>query len=234
MTLIERAAMPVTGLSAGVFAVLSALRRKRVFHPIGVAFTGRLRFNEAAEGWLPEALTDPKEHDVVTRFSRGAGLPGPLPDVLGISIKIPGVCADGGDQDWLLASSGHDPITRHALIPSFDFLSRPYSTVLPYQCAGRLVTFGAFPLDSRSARTFDDLNALVRDDQVSFDFTIASQGERHLTIGTLELSQPETAEVSRRLRFNPWNSCQGLRPAGALNQLRRDAYTASQTARPDT
>lgn len=232
-SLLERAARPFRGISAGVFATLSGLRGHRVFHPFGEAFTANLVLERKADRWLPEVLARPRRHDAIVRFSRGAGIPDPLPDVLGMAIKLPGLYGEGYDQDWLLVSSGADPVTRHLLIPTLDVLGRPYSTVLPYRRPGGLVTFGAVAEPGKRARSIDRLRDVVKSEGVTFEFTIAPEGQDHVRIGRVELLS-QAVGFPERLRFNPWNTSSELRPAGALNELRRDTYLASQRARPDT
>ena len=52
--------------------------------------------------WLDAAATDP----AVVRMSRGAGLPAPLPDLLGLAIRLPG----GAEPvDLLLSTTGRRP-----------------------------------------------------------------------------------------------------------------------------
>ncbi|HEU4481252.1 MAG TPA: hypothetical protein VFS18_05155 [Actinomycetota bacterium] len=230
-TLLERIATPFTGLSAGTFAALSRLRGKRIFHPIGEAFAGTLTFNSAADRWLPDVLARPRQHDVIVRFSRAVGLPQAFPDILGFAIKIPDLYGNGWGQDWLLVTSATDVVRRHVLIPSFGFLSRSYSSVLPYRSGETLVTFGAEPLTRRRARTFEDLENLVRNEGMRFSFTVAAEGKDHVHLGQIELTEARPQATSENLRFNPWHSSSELRPAGPLNELRRDSYVASQKAR---
>lgn len=231
-SLLERAAQPFRGVSAGVFATLSGLRGHRVFHPYGEAFTANLVFERSADRWLPAVLARPRRHDAIVRFSRGAGLPELLPDVLGMAIKLPGLYGEGYDQDWLLVSSGTDPVSRHLLIPTMDVLGRPYSTVLPYRRPSGLVTFGATPDGGQHARSIERLRDLMDSSGVAFGFTIAPEGEDPIRLGRIELLN-DAPTSGQALRFNPWNTSSELRPAGALNELRRDTYLASQRARPD-
>ena len=220
------------GLSAGTFAAISAIRGKRVFHPIGRAFEGALVLTEAAGEVLPKELTQAGQRRVVVRLSRGAGLPEPLPDVLGLAIKIPDAYGIERDQDWLLASSGKHQLTRHLLLPALDFLGATYSTVLPYRVGSRLGTFRAFPREvQKPARTFSKLEGLVRSD--GFGFTLTFDGERSVLLGDVDISSPLSQEESDRFTFNPWNSHPDVIPAGRLNRLRHDSYRASQQARPD-
>lgn len=220
-------------MSAATFATLSRLRGHRVFHPYGESFEASLEFDRRADRWLPDVLARPRRHDAIVRFSRGAGLPAPLPDVLGMAIKLPDLYGQGWDQDWLLVTSGTDPVSRHLLLPSMDLLSRPYSTVLPYRRPGGSVTFGARALTNRRARSVADLVTAVEEAAVDFEFTIAPEGGDHVRIGTLELLRVSSTR-GRPVRFNPWNSSSELRPSGALNELRRDTYIASQRARSDS
>jgi hypothetical protein len=41
----------------------------------------------------------------VVRFSRAGGLPEPLPDALGVAVRLPGAYGPGRDQDLLVTSS---------------------------------------------------------------------------------------------------------------------------------
>lgn len=231
-SLLERAAQPLTGLSAAAFAALSRARGKRFFHPVGEVLPGSIDWNGRAGEWIPPAVIEPPaDADVVVRFSRGLGLPERLPDFLGIAIKIRNVYGGGSDQDWLLVTSGRDPVTRHALLPASDYSSRPYSTVLPYRWKGELVTFGAFAVPGNShPSTFRELVAAARDG-LEYEIAVAPEGEAHTVVGRVTVASPETPALN--VRFNPWNTSPELQPAGALNELRRRTYAASQAARPD-
>lgn len=228
---LERAVRPLRGLSATTFATLSRLRGHRVFHPYGESFDADLTFDRNADRWLPDVLARPRRHDAIVRFSRALGLPSPLPDLLGMAVKLPNVYGTGWDQDWLLVTSGTDPVSRHLLLPAWDLLGRPYSTVLPYRRPGGSVTFGARALQPASARSIQQLAESIQGG-VEFEFTIAPEGGDHVRIGTIRLLGI-SATPAHPLRFNPWNTSSELRPSGALNELRRDTYRASQQARPD-
>lgn len=232
-SVLERAAQPLTGLSAATFAALSRARGARFFHPVGHVFPGRIDWDAAASDWLPAPLLRARpEAEVVVRFSRGLGLPEPLPDFLGIAVKIRDAYGPAHDQDWLLVSSGRDPLTRHSLIPSPGFSSLPYSTVLPYRWKDQLVTFAAFAeSDNASARTLRDLVRAAREGRLAFRLAVAPEGRAHTEIGRVSVNVPTT--MSGAARFNPWNTSPELKPAGALNELRRRTYQESQRARPD-
>jgi hypothetical protein len=234
-SLLQRAAAPLGAVSAATFATLSRLRGKRVFHPYGDAFEARISMRPNSARWVPALMTSPREHEAIVRFSRGLGLPESLPDFLGLALKLPDLYGPGWDQDFLFVTSGADTVSRHALVPSRGFLARPYSTVLPYRRHGALVTYGAKPhgIGDRAA-TMDALKTLVDAGSVAFDITAAQEGDPFVVIGRLDIVALRDPALSDKLRFNPWNSFADTRPAGALNELRRESYRASQAARPDT
>ena len=226
----ERLAVPLGGLSAATFGALSAARRNRVFHPVGEAYTGSLDIWGGTGLHLPNGT-----HDVLVRFSRGIGLPEPLPDVLGLAIKIPAT-GSGYEQDLLLASSGSAIGTRHLLVPVRNFLSCSFSSVLPYRPTSEQVVFGARADVASTGRDgdFGTLDDLAAQDRLRFDILVAEVTGPWEQIGSLLIGGHCDQTVSRELRFNPWNTHPQLQPAGPLNTLRRSAYVASQEARPDT
>ena len=229
----ERAALPLTGASAGLFGALSAIRRNRVFHPVGDAFTGTLRLFPAEQTSFRLALLDGETHETLVRFSRGAGLPEPLPDVLGLAVKIRGL-ADGGEQDLLLASSGRSPGTRNLLVPARSFFRCTYTTVLPYRVNDEQVMFGADAEESLRERggSFGDVQTAAATGALRFDLLAARLGGPWETVGTLAVEGKCEQSVARDLRFNPWRTTSELVPAGPLNTLRKNAYRSSQRARP--
>src|SRR3954463_12623032 len=74
--------------SAATFAGLSALRRRRGFHAYGASFTGTFNVDEArhAARFGATLLDTTGARECIVRFSRGAGLPEPLPDILGMAV----------------------------------------------------------------------------------------------------------------------------------------------------
>lgn len=233
----ERAAVPLNGLMAGLFGSLSALRRKRVFHPDGDAYRGTLTF-------LPDDMVDPllrfaagSTSEALIRFSRGAGLPEGMPDVLGIAVKLPGLAGDGRDQDFLMVTSSEGPVMQNLLLPAKGFFRHHYSTVLPYRApeGSEQILFGAKPdpdLVGRDDETFQDVANAAAAAHLRFDFTTARIGERWKKAGSLVITTKVEREEADALRFNPWNAHPSLVPAGPLNTWRKSAYIKSQQARP--
>jgi len=81
---------------AGVFYALAVLRRRRSLHP-GVGYAGWLQVDAgAARSGVPLFSPD-AWHRAVLRFSRDAGRPEPLPDALGVAVKLPAAHGPGAD-----------------------------------------------------------------------------------------------------------------------------------------
>ena len=222
-SIIGAAADPLSTASAGLFAGLSFLRRKRVFHPNGQTYSGHVRF-QATSFDLPFV----GRHDVVVRLSRGAGLPEPLPDLYGIALTIPGL-----GQDLLFATSGGGVAGRHALLPTTGFFRLPFSTILPYDHEGTLVVFGARATDDLRGvgqQQMKDLGSYAAAGRLRFDLTVSRAGSGSSErFGHLAIDSGFDGDV----KFNPWNTHPRLRPAGRLNRMRRESYATSQAARPD-
>lgn len=221
--LFEAAAAPLSGVSAAVFAGLSAARRKRIFHPRGVTFAGAVTFRDGSD--LPFRGSEP----ALVRFSRAAGLPQALPDLLGLAVKLP-----SSGQDLLLVTSGENAVSRHLFAPTRGFFRRPYSSVLPYEHEGRTIVFGARPdpsLVDATNQEMDDLGSHVAAGRLRFDLTWGPSGSSEMTpFASLVVDRPYEGDVA----FNPFDSHPSIKPAGGLNRLRRDSYESSQAARPDT
>ena len=233
--LLERAASPFVMGSAALFAGLSALRNKRFFHPEGDAYSALVTLEAARDLTLPLPVGT---HDGLVRFSRGIGLPENLPDFLGLAIKIPDLYGTGRDQDLVFVTSGGAALTRHLLLPTQTYAARPYSSVLPYEIAGgRLVALGADVDDCatrRGPRTRDELASAIERGDLRVSLWAAEVGGERVSMGSVTIKGDLPGDVSGDLRFNPWNSHEDLRPAGALNRLRKETYSASQEARPDS
>ncbi|MBW3668547.1 MAG: hypothetical protein KY443_04965 [Actinobacteria bacterium] len=203
------------GAAAVLFGALSAVRRKRVFHPVGSGHEATVTF----DGDGPAELfrrTEPQR--AVVRLSRGVGLPESWPDILGLAVKLPDAYGPGRDQDFLLATSGSGAATRHLLVPTRATAGRPYSSILLFRVGDELVVIGALP---------------EGDDPPVFRLVVAGPAGAWRPVGRLEVGAALPDDVSRELRYNPANTGPDIRPIGPLNRLRDPAYRGSQRARPD-
>src|SRR4051794_35330687 len=107
--------------------LLARWRQGKPMHPRGAVFggvlergTGRRPFGVP---WLDEAARE----EVLVRFSRGAGLPAPLPDLLGLAVRIP-----DGPVDLLLTTTATVPLLRLLPIPRRD-AAAAYTPTMGYR-----------------------------------------------------------------------------------------------------
>jgi hypothetical protein len=208
------AAERVTGVSLGaLLAGIAALRRGKAFHPKGVVHAARLAITDppaCARG--STLLGRPGEHAAIVRFSRALGLPAPLPDLFGMTIRLPDAYGPGAHQDLLLVTSVDAPVLHHVFLPVTDVDQRPYSSSLPYRAGGDPFLVGALP-----------------DAPDRFRLAVSPLMGRFRAIGELTIGERLAPELDA-LPFNPWNCGGGLHPSGFLNALRRYAYPMSQRA----
>jgi hypothetical protein len=230
-----QAAVDVAGYGVGtLLAGVAAARGGKAVHPDGVVYRTRLVVDGAAHApQASELLSTPSTHSAVMRFSRSVGLPRPLPDLLGVSLRVPDAYGPGGHQDLMAVSSIDLPVLHHIFVPAGDVQQRPYSSSLPYRAGGETIIIGVTP-DPSSPRPaggdeFDRLERAARTGRLVFGLSVASVGGRFRRVGSLHV-QERLRETLDALRFNPFNCGSGLEPVGVLNRLRDYAYPMSQAA----
>lgn len=227
---------PAEAVAGATFGALSWLRGARIFHPRGVGYSGALRIERAQAGYSGVPLLErPGEHRALFRFSRGGGLPEPLPDVLGLALRLLDVHGRGRHQDFLLVSSADGPLLHHLLLPGLrGFFGQSFSSVLLYRVGGKLRLVGAQPTGRTAGGGSGDLDALVdageRGD-LRFRLALASLSGRWRPVGELDVRARMSDAETEQLAFTPWNAGGGIRPVGPLMGLRRAAYRSSQRAR---
>jgi hypothetical protein len=235
----EAPALPILddlagALIGGALALLAAARRGKAVHPAGVVYEARLIVSGSASAPRgSRLLSEPAEHRALVRFSRSLGLPRPVPDLLGVAVRVLDVYGAGRHQDLLAVSSIDRPVLHHLFVPSVDVQQRPYSSSLPYRSGRDRFLIGLLP-DDRSPRPdgedeFDRLAAAAATGRLVFRLAVARLGERFHPVAELTIGSPLADELDA-LRFNPWNTGPDLRPAGWLNGARYRAYALSQAA----
>ena len=218
----------------GVLAAVAAARRGKAVHPDGVVYSARLIVSGSpAAPRGAELLTEPGEHLALARFSRSVGVPRPIPDLLGMSIRVLDVYGPGRHQDFMLVTSADLPVVHHAFLPATDVQQRPYTSSLPYRAGGARFLVGALP-DPGSPRPsgddeFDRLDRAARTGRLRFRLAVARMMGRFAPVAELWIGARLPAELDA-LRFNPFNTGGGLEPAGSLNEARDRAYKLSQAA----
>ena len=226
---------PVAAPVGAFWGALSRLRGgRRSLHPNGDGYSGRLVV--AGGGSTGAELFDSQgSHPVLVRFSRGAGLPEPLPDILGIAVRVVDAHGPGSHQDFLLATSSGAPVVHHALLPARSFFDRTFSSILVYSIGGSTRLVGALPRSpvphSGDAGLGGVALAAARGD-LSYDLALAAPFRRFSAAARLDIGDPLPGDEAERLRFNVWNSGGGIRPAGPFQGVRLPAYEGSQRGRP--
>ena len=193
-----------------LFKLLSKIRRKRIFHPVGNLYQGSVRFEPAFARKVPDFKPD-LPYDALVRVSRGIGLPPGLPDLPGLAIKIE---TPELTQDILLIKSGKGRLGKYLFLPSTQVLSGYYSSGLRYDMDGSKILLGA------------------KASPHSVELLKASPFGSWKRIGVLTLGPLRPVEQSEHIKFNPWHTSVHLRPHGLLNKLRKKAYIGSQAGRP--
>jgi hypothetical protein len=117
----------VVGVPLGA---LARLRRGKPMHPRGVVHEAVLERTGNDPPWGVPWLDEPGRHDVLVRLSRGAGLPPPLPDVLGLALRA--TSADGVRTDLLLSTTGRGRISRLLPVPRRD-AAAVYGSIMGYR-----------------------------------------------------------------------------------------------------
>lgn len=214
-------------LGARAVRMASKVRGQRVFHPRGRSFRAVVRVPGGARVGVP-LLDEPGTYDAVVRVSRGAGLPGRFPDVGGLAVRLLDVGGPGRHQDLLVDTAATVPVLRRLPMPGREVLGATFSSLLPYEAAGRRLLVGAAPAGPRRA-TLDTLTvpwALL--------LTVASAHGPWRPVARVEAWAELPEEEGRQVRFTPGAAAGGLVPAGPTQEWRRRSYPASHVAPDET
>jgi hypothetical protein len=214
-------------LVAVPLAALARWRSGKPMHPRGAVFDAVLERHGAAPPWGVPFLDTTGQEDVVVRMSRGAGLPAPLPDLLGLAVRL------GGDEapvDLLLSSTGRGRVTR--VVPALRRdTAAPYCSIMGYSSAAGSVRLAALPTTSGVPSDPEPLAAAVRREPLVFVLAAARGLEEWRPFGGLTLLAP-ASELDPELRFDAVrHPPPGLRPDGPIARFRAPAYAAAQAAR---
>lgn len=227
---------PLTTAAAGAFAavfnIAARLRRGRPLHPAGLLFHAELRTHGTALSWGNPFLDQPMTLHGTARLSRAAGLPPPLPDILGIALRWQQA---GASPELLLATTGHTVLGRRLLRPTTRWAPGLYSTLFSYAVGpsaadGRRVLLAALPRTERPLPArLDALAHAVDEAPLPLDLLVAAPAGPWHIFGQVTLTAPAMPDAAVPARFNPTrHPIPGLRPAGRLHEVRGPAYAAAQ------
>jgi len=217
----------LAAVGAGVVRAASLVRGERVIHAKGTTVTGRMQVAGGADLGV-RLFDEPGSWDVLVRFSRSLGLPDRLPDVLGVGLRVLSAHGPDAHQDLLLDSSVPVPVLRRLPVPQYDLLGALYTSLTSYELGRRRCLLGLLPdAGAPGVRAVSELAG--RGDGARLRLAAHVDGSwRELAV--VELGRP--VPNGREVRFSPDVTGGGIRPAGWLQDLRRDAYRASHVG-PD-
>lgn len=189
----------------GLFRGVGALReRSKALHPGGRVGTATLTIHAGAVPVGVPLLDEPGGHTCLVRLSRATGLPEPLPDVLGLALRV-----ESGPEagcDLLFASTGTGTVGRHVLLPRRAHTDSALTTLLPMR-----------------APTGPLLLALIPTTPDSFELRTAAPGAAWVTRGELRLGEPRDDHPD--LRFHPVDRTpSGLTQYDVVRRLRAPSY----------
>ncbi|MFJ2259073.1 phosphodiesterase [Streptomyces sp. NPDC087844] len=218
------------------FRQLAQLRRGPALHPYGLTCAAELEVVDDGGGlWGVPWLDEPGRYETTVRLSRAAGLPGRLPDGLGLALRVEGAAGPGRPFDLLLTSSGRGRVGRHLPQPRTDVLSGPYSSLLPYRVGGHSSLLAAFPRRTRREPVRGDLTSLrevLTAGTLVFDLCAETSGRAWRAFAVLTVGAPLPVPPTESLDSDIYtHSGRGFRPGSALAAIRRAAYRGSQADR---
>jgi hypothetical protein len=211
------------------------VRRPRPIHPTGLLLEGSIR-------WLPRtaercgvAWFDDRdggaEQPVTARFSRGAGLPAALPDVLGLAIRVP---ADGAPADLLLSTTGLGLAGRFLLQPRRTPTRARFSTLMPYRGnAGPVLVAARTRAPARLPARPEDLRDVLAATPWVLELLVAAPRSRWHRVAELTLRPANGPLDSPELRFDPvLHAPPGAGTYGWARLLREPSYARARAGRP--
>ena len=206
----------IGAMLGAVFYVVGALRtrRRKALHPRGAVRTGLVRRHGCRARTGVAWIDEPGSDRVLIRLSRATGLPGYLPDTLGLAVRVPR--EDGGHGDLLLATTGTGALGRFVLRPT-RHPGRPYGSLMPYRSPTGPLLLAALPL---------------ADDGTRFELACSALRGAWSPFGVLEVQSDWDDAPDAPLTFDPvLNQLPGLQSYGWAAQLRRFSYAGSRRAR---
>ncbi|MGY2083653.1 phosphodiesterase [Blastococcus sp. SYSU DS0539] len=205
-------------------------RRGRAIHPRGAVLDAVLERHGASPPFGVPWLDAVRSDRVVVRLSRGAGLPAPLPDLLGLAIRIPG--EDGPPVDLLLSTSGSGPLTRRIPVPRSGG-AVTYGSIMAYRSAPGAVRLAAVPERSGIPSDPEPVAGAADRGAVVFALRAAVGSGEWRTFATLRATGARRP-LDPALRFDAVRHAPpGLAADGPMARFREPAYAmARKVGRP--
>jgi hypothetical protein len=213
-------------LAAVPLGAVARWRHGRPMHPRGAVFDAVLERTGCLPPWGVPWLDATAGDGAVVRMSRGAGLPAPLPDLLGLAIRLPG---DGAPVDLLLTTTGRGALTRLVPLPRRD-AAADYSSIMGYRSDAGVVRFAAFPGDDGVPSEPGPLAGVVTREGLRFTLAVCRGLGSRRPFGALTLTAPRD-DADSDVRFDAvLNPPPGLVPDGPIARFRAPAYVTARAA----
>lgn len=221
-------------LAARAARGIARRRHAPALHPSGVSCDGVLTVRPGDLPWGEPWLDEPGEYRLRMRWSRAVGLPGNVPDALGLALRVYDAGGPGRPLDLLLTTSGSGRRTRHVPVPRLNALAGPYSTLLSYRVGTREALLAAHP-DVASPLVPGGLASLrtaLRTAPLTFHLCAALSGQAWRVLGTITTGPVHDAPPADTASYDPYvNRLAQLRPTARFGALREAAYAASRRGR---
>jgi hypothetical protein len=210
----------------------SALRHRRVFHPLGVLAAGRIERIAPADVGLPV-----ESADILGRVSKAVGTPGGLPDLIGLAWRMPPRASAATPWDVLMVSAGSGLLTRCTLRPTLSWTGTTLSTLMPLRRADGWWWVKAemtTPIGGRLS--LDALRDRISTGGIVFDVQQAHGTGSFERLAELVLTAVIPTDEDHDVSFDPTRNSTpgvGLGPEW-LTTLRERAYLRSRRGRHAT
>jgi hypothetical protein len=197
-------------------------------HPRGAVFDAVLERQGSERPWGVPFLDATARDDVVVRLSRGAGLPAPLPDLLGLAVRLDD--GSGRPVDLLLSTTGRGAVTRVVPLLRRDAAS-VYCSIMAYSSPAGPIRLAALPAGEGVPSDPEPLAAAVRRHPLVFVLAAARGFGAWAPFGRLTITGTG-GPLDPELRFDAVrHPPPGLVADGPLARFRAPAYAAAQEAR---
>lgn len=210
---------------------LAWLRRGKPMHPRGAVFHAVLERSGSDPAWGVPWLDVDARDQVLVRFSRGAGLPAPLPDLLGLAVRIP----DGERPiDLLLSSTGRGSVLRWVPLLRRD-AAVTYTSIMGYRSDAGILRIAALPEDdgapAEPAELAAEVGGQAGDRRLVFTLAAARGAERWRPFARLTLTGPTDA-LDPDVGFDAVRHAPpGLTADGPMARFRAPAYARAREQR---
>ena len=224
---VARAAGRLVGVP---LAAVARLRGGKPMHPRGAVFSAVLERHGSGAAWGVPWLDEGATQSVVVRLSRGAGLPAPLPDLLGLAVRLPSDA--GAPVDLLLSTTGRGAVTRLLPAPRRD-TAAVYSSIMGYRSDAGTLRIAALPEADGLPSEPAPLAEAVARDGLSFTLAVARGRGPWAAFGRLAMGEP-AGPLDPAIRFDAvLHPPPGLVPDGPMARFRAPAYAKARAAGVD-